>query len=68
MERSNCSMFGDLSKVWSEVKSRITWAIGDGDFINFSNNEWLTDMGPLTYIYSRDEQLDEALLLANMVG
>ncbi|MBA0652546.1 hypothetical protein Goklo_019801, partial [Gossypium klotzschianum] len=53
--------------VWSEVKSGITWVIGDGGLINLWNNEWLTDIGPLRYIYSRYEQLDETLLLANMV-
>lgn len=49
------------------MRSGITWAIGDGGLINLWNNEWLTDIGPLRYIYSRDDQLDETLLLANMV-
>lgn len=65
IHRSKCSYIWCLiTNIWDEdeVKKWIFWIVEDGKLVNFWNDCWLSDMGPLRqYHFGQGTPLDSLL-------
>ncbi|KAH1128742.1 hypothetical protein J1N35_000120 [Gossypium stocksii] len=68
ISRRNCSfIWKSFSRVWPEVVGNVFWSISDGRMMNFWDDVWVRQMGPLRDILGGPDQPDNTLRVCDLV-
>lgn len=69
LHRSNCFyVWKFVVNVWNEVKNSLFWSIRDGQFVNFWNDVWVSELGPLKFHFNGNGYLDESIRVCDAVN
>ncbi|KAH1073528.1 hypothetical protein J1N35_025856 [Gossypium stocksii] len=69
LHRNNCSyVWCSIVKVWDNVKQGLVWIIQDGLIVNFWNDVWIHDLGPLKAYYIGVGAIDETICICDVTN
>ncbi|KAE8674714.1 hypothetical protein F3Y22_tig00111721pilonHSYRG00154 [Hibiscus syriacus] len=58
--RPKCSpLWRGLSLIWDDLRRNIAWTVGNGHTLNFWNDNWVPNLGPLRHHALRPDLVDE---------
>lgn len=66
--RANAShLWRSLSLIWDKIKAGLIWCVRDGGTINFWDDDWVREVGPLRYFFQGHGELDLTIRVRDVI-